>query len=146
MFLYFPYWVRSMFLVFRYFSFSKILNFIREMVLKIAKIQIFALVYLHIIKKTAFEARHTSSQSFHRCPSKTIQNSITSIFFRSLQCSSPVLRDSSTLDLWCSIDLQCFLANTNEPHDKCANHHGNADFRRWCTRVTSDYFHDVHAQ
>lgn len=48
---------------------SKILNFIREMVLKIAKIQTFALVYLHIINKTAVEARHTPSQSFHRCPS-----------------------------------------------------------------------------
>lgn len=38
---------------------SKILNFIREMVLKITKIQTFALFYLHIINKTAVDARHT---------------------------------------------------------------------------------------
>lgn len=37
---------------------SKILSFIREMVLKITKIQTFALIYLHIINKTTVDARH----------------------------------------------------------------------------------------
>lgn len=48
---------------------SKILSFIRETVLKITKIQTFALFYLHIINKTAVDARHTLLQSFHMHPS-----------------------------------------------------------------------------
>lgn len=46
---------------------SKILSFIREMVLKITKIQTFALVYLHIINKTAVDARHTILHSLSIC-------------------------------------------------------------------------------
>lgn len=47
---------------------SKILSFIREMVLKITKIQTtFALFYLHIINKTAVDARHTLLHNLSIC-------------------------------------------------------------------------------
>lgn len=47
---------------------SKILGFIREMVLKITKIQTtFALFYLHIINKTAVDARHTLLHNLSIC-------------------------------------------------------------------------------
>lgn len=46
---------------------SKILSFIREMVLKITKIQTFALFYLHIINKTAIDARHTLLHDLSIC-------------------------------------------------------------------------------
>lgn len=46
---------------------SKILSFIREMALKITKIQTFALFYLHIINKTAIDARHTLLHDLSLC-------------------------------------------------------------------------------
>lgn len=46
---------------------SKILSFIREMVLKITKIQTFALFYLHIINKTAVGARHPLLRNLSIC-------------------------------------------------------------------------------
>lgn len=55
---------------------SKILSFIREMVLKITKIQTFALFYLYIINKTAVDAGHTPSRSFCMHQSFLYQNKL----------------------------------------------------------------------
>lgn len=56
---------------------SKILSFIRETVLKITKIQTFALVYFHIINKTAIDARHIILHSpLHMHPAFLHQNKL----------------------------------------------------------------------